>query len=159
LILYVFGAVQKHQHHAAESPGIDSFERGQNPTALDEEILADCKSNILGNIHLFNLFLPLLLKGEQKKVIFISSGLADLDLTSKYEIEVSGPYSLAKAAMNLVVAKFHAEYAKDGVLFMSISPGLVDTGHFDLSICRLYIPSPCHNLLRLHFIGTKIRLT
>lgn len=85
---------------------------------------------------MFNLFLPLLLKGEKKKVVFISSGLADLDLISNYEIEVSGPYSLAKAATNVVVAKFHAEYAKDGVLFMSISPGVVDTEHFDPSKCR-----------------------
>lgn len=49
---------------------------------------------------------------------------------------VSGPYSLAKAATNVVVAKFHAEYAKDGVLFMSISPGFVDTGHLDTTKCK-----------------------
>ncbi|KAH8759775.1 short-chain dehydrogenase [Diaporthe sp. PMI_573] len=108
-------------------------ELAKNPTALEEEILTDCKTNVIGNIHLFSLFLPLLLKGEKKKVVFISSGLADLDLISKYEIEVTGPYSLAKAATNVAVAKFHAEYAKDGVLFMSISPGVVDTGYFDPS--------------------------
>lgn len=75
-----------------------------------------------------------------KKVVFISSGNADLDLISKYEIEVTGPYSLEKAATNVAVAKFHAEYAKDGVLFMSISPGVVDTGHFDASGRKL--PDP-----------------
>ncbi|KAK2613114.1 hypothetical protein N8I77_000043 [Diaporthe amygdali] len=106
---------------------------GENPAALEEELFAGWKTNVVGNIHLFNLFLPLLLKGKQKKVAFISSGHADLDLISKYEIEISGPYSLGKAATNVVVAKFHAEYAKDGVLFMSISPGVVDTGHFDLA--------------------------
>ncbi|KAK5089760.1 hypothetical protein LTR70_006602 [Exophiala xenobiotica] len=106
-------------------------ELGKNPAALEEELMAGCKTNVVGNVHLFNLFLPLILKGQQKKVITISSGHADLDLISKYEIEVTGPYAVGKAATNAVVAKFGAEYAKDGVLFMSISPGVVDTGHFD----------------------------
>lgn len=105
--------------------------RGKNPATIDEEFLLCTKSNVIGNIHLFNLFLPLLLKGKQKKVVFISSGHADLDLITKYNIDISGPYSALKAATNCVVAKFSAEYSKDGVLFMSISPGVVDTGHFD----------------------------
>lgn len=109
----------------------------KNPAALEEELLADTKANVAGNIYLFHLFLPLLLKGKQKKVVFITSGHADLDLINKYKVDISGPYSLAKAATNVVVAKFHAEYAKDGVLFMSISPGVVDTGSVDVTKCKL----------------------
>ncbi|KAG6354612.1 hypothetical protein INS49_004630 [Diaporthe citri] len=117
-----------------EESGLVNFgQLGEKPAALEKELLAGCKTNIIGNIHLFNLFLPLLLKGAQKKVVFISSGHADLDLISKYEIDITGPYALGKAATNVVVAKFHAEHAKNGVLFMSISPGVVDTGHFDPS--------------------------
>lgn len=114
--------------------------RGKNPAALEEELMAGCKTNIVGTVHLFNLFLPLILKGQQKKVIAISSGHADLDLISKYEIEVTGPYAVGKAATNVVVAKFGAEYAKDGVLFMSISPGFVDTGHLDPAKRKLLGP-------------------
>ena len=45
-----------------------------------------------------------------------------------------GPlYSTSKAAMNLITAKFSAQYKKDGILFLSISPGFVDTGNNDLS--------------------------
>ncbi|RDL35889.1 Uncharacterized protein BP5553_06501 [Venustampulla echinocandica] len=106
-------------------------EMGKNPAALEEELIANCKTNVVGNVHLFNLFMPLILNGQQKKVIAISSGHADLDLISKYEIEVTGPYAVGKAATNAVVSKFSAEYAKDGVLFMSISPGVVETGHFN----------------------------
>ena len=80
--------------------------------------------------------MPLILKGQQKKVIAISSGHADLDLISKYDIEATGPYAVAKAGLNVIVAKFGAEYAKDGVLFMSISPGVVDTGNLDPSACE-----------------------
>lgn len=105
--------------------------RGKNPDSLEKEILAGCKSNVVGTVHLFNLFVPLILKGRQKKVVFISSGHCDLDLIRKFDIAVTGPYAVDKAAVNTVVAKFSAEYAKDGVLFMSISPGVVDTGNFD----------------------------
>ncbi|KAK2767465.1 hypothetical protein FQN54_003621 [Arachnomyces sp. PD_36] len=104
---------------------------GKNPAALEEELMSGFKTNVVGTVNLFNLFLPLILNGKQKKVIAISSGMADIDLISKYEIEVSAPYATQKAAMNVVVSKFSAEYAKKGVLFMSISPGMVDTGHFD----------------------------
>lgn len=89
----------------------------------------------------------MILKGKQKKVIAISSGHADLDLISKYDIEMSGPYAAGKAATNVVVAKFGAQYAKDGVLFMSISPGVVDTGNFN----------PAKRKLPRHFLPLRSR--
>ncbi|KAF2815384.1 putative short chain dehydrogenase [Mytilinidion resinicola] len=88
------------------------------------------QTNVVGNIHLFNLFLPLVMKAKVKKVITISSGHADLDLINDHEIEISALYSASKAAMNVIVAKFNAQYKKDGVLFVSISPGAVEVGHY-----------------------------
>lgn len=55
--------------------------------------------------------------------------MSDTDFVAKYDVVVAAPYSISKAAMNLAVAKYSAEYAKDGVLFLSISPGYVDTGN------------------------------
>jgi NAD(P)-dependent dehydrogenase (short-subunit alcohol dehydrogenase family) len=37
------------------------------------------------------------------------------------------PYSISKAALNMVVAKYAAEYKAEGFVFLAISPGLVDT--------------------------------
>ena len=88
------------------------------------------QTNVVGNIHLFHLFLPLVLKGKVKKVITISTGLADLDLTNDCEVDNGALYAASKAAMNVVVAKFNAQYKKDGVLFLSISPGVVDVGRY-----------------------------
>lgn len=105
--------------------------------------MTSIKTNIIGNVHLFNLFVPLILKGEKKKVIAISSGMADDVLTAKYEIEGGGPYSISKAGTNTIVAKFSAEYSKDGVLFMSICPGMVDTGA--LANCRSAQRFPFHD--------------
>jgi NAD(P)-dependent dehydrogenase (short-subunit alcohol dehydrogenase family) len=86
------------------------------------------KINVIGNIHLFNLFMPLILKGNAKKVLTISSGMADMEQAREFNLTETGPYSISKAAVNMAVAKFSAEYAKDGVLFLSVCPGSVDTG-------------------------------
>ncbi|TVY83399.1 putative oxidoreductase [Lachnellula suecica] len=89
------------------------------------------KTNVVGTIHFFTLFTPLVMKGKVKKAIAISSGHADLDFINNNDIDVSALYAASKAAMNVIVAKFSAQYKKDGVLFFSISPGVVDVGHFD----------------------------
>lgn len=87
--------------------------------------------NVYANIHLYNLFMPLILAGAAKKVVVISSGLADSDLTVQYDLDVTALYSISKAAMNMATAKFSAQYRKDGVLFLSLCPGMVDVGRYD----------------------------
>lgn len=57
--------------------------------------------------------------------------MADIELTAKYGFELDSTYSITKAAMNMTLAKFSAQYSEAGVLFMSVAPGLVDTGAFD----------------------------
>lgn len=83
---------------------------------------------MVGNFHLFNLFTPLVLKGQGKKVIAISSGMSDIDFIRQFEIEPAPAYAISKAGTNVLTAKFATRYAKEGVLFMSICPGSVDSG-------------------------------
>ena len=64
--------------------------------------------------------MPLILKGKQKKIVAISSGLADLDMIKDYDLDFSAPYTLSKVALNGIVAKFSAEYREQGVLAMAI---------------------------------------
>ncbi|RSL61037.1 hypothetical protein CEP54_006461 [Fusarium duplospermum] len=88
----------------------------------------DVLVNVAGNIHIFNLYMPLVLKGRAKKVIAISSGMSDIEVIRQFDIEPAAPYAVRKTGLNVIVAKFAARYAKDGVLFMSICPGSVNTG-------------------------------
>lgn len=74
--------------------------------------------------------MPLVLKGKAKRVIALSSGHGDLDLIRDISIKVSTPYAVSKAALNALIAKYDAAYRSEGVLFLSISPGIVDTGAF-----------------------------
>ncbi|KAH6876624.1 hypothetical protein B0T10DRAFT_552471 [Thelonectria olida] len=102
---------------------------GKDPAGLEKDLLESFKVNVVGNIHLFNSYMPLILKGNVKKVITLSTGMADLDLVNKFELAIAAPYAISKVGVNAAVAKYNAEYGKDGVLFLAISPGLVDTGN------------------------------
>jgi NAD(P)-dependent dehydrogenase (short-subunit alcohol dehydrogenase family) len=103
---------------------------GKEPKTLEKDLMDCFRTNVVGQIHLLNLFLPLILKGRAKKVIALTSGFADDALTTKYDLEIAGPYSISKAALNTAVAKYSAELRKDGVLFLSLAPGFVETGQF-----------------------------
>jgi NAD(P)-dependent dehydrogenase (short-subunit alcohol dehydrogenase family) len=98
---------------------------------LGTDMRQHLESNVMGNINLFSLFVPLIRNGNLKKVVAISSGLSDLDLIRELRIANSAPYSISKAALNMVVTKFHAQYADEGILFMAVCPGSVATGNFD----------------------------
>lgn len=85
---------------------------------------------MVAQIHIFNLTMPLILKGKTKKIMAVSSGQGDYATTAKYDLAIQGPYAISKGALDVAVAKFSAQYANEGVLLMSISPGFVDTGLF-----------------------------
>lgn len=105
-----------------------SISRGQEPERFEKDILDTIKINTIGPIHLFTFFLPLLRNGSAKKAIAISTGMADAEMISKFAVAISPPYAISKGALNVAVAKFDAQYRKEGILFLAISPGLVDTG-------------------------------
>ncbi|KAI1442801.1 NAD(P)-binding protein [Annulohypoxylon stygium] len=124
--LILNGAIMSHQD------GFSTLsDMGEDGKALEEDLLSTYKTNVIGNVHVINLLLPLIRAGKVKKVISISSGHADYDLARDYKIMNSSSYTMSKAAMNLAIVKYHAEWSSQGILFMSISPGVVDTGHLD----------------------------
>lgn len=105
--------------------------RGEKHVELDEEFTKLLRTNVIGNIHLFNSFMPQVLKSKIKKVVTISSGMGDMDFVKDYDISMAPLYAASKSAMNMIAAKFSAQYKERGVLFLSICPGMVDVGHFE----------------------------
>jgi NAD(P)-dependent dehydrogenase (short-subunit alcohol dehydrogenase family) len=71
--------------------------------------------------------MPPIKNGTMKKAITISTGMVDPDLINSVEVDISVPYSVSKAALNVAVAKYNTRYKRDGILFIAISPGLVST--------------------------------
>ena len=99
--------------------------------ALEDDLVRFFSVNVVGNINLINEYMPLILKGTAKKVISITSGFADADIISEYDFSGNPSYPISKAAMNMAMAKFSAEYREDGVLCMSIAPGVVATSGYE----------------------------
>ena len=99
-----------------------------DPQTLVKDLQTSFEVNVIGVVNTVNTFIPLLRIGQVKKVFTLSTGMADMDLVNQLEVAVAGPYSISKAAVNGVVAKYNALYKSEGILFMAISPGLVDTG-------------------------------
>lgn len=90
-------------------------------------MLRTFRTNCLGVAHALGLFAPLLLTGTAKKGVVISSGVGDPHWTAKWRTFGHAPYGISKAAVNQVVAKFHAQYAYEGVTISAISPGIIKT--------------------------------
>ena len=98
--------------------------------SLDEmldDFMESFTVNAIGVVKTIHAFIPLLRKGHVKKIITISSGMADLELINKSEIPYATPYAVSKAAANTIVAKYNTAYRDEGMLFMTISPGYVNT--------------------------------
>ncbi|KAI6824512.1 hypothetical protein KC340_g12321 [Hortaea werneckii] len=100
----------------------------QTPDELQEDVMMTFQANVVGVAHTINAFLPLIRKGQLKKVVTLSSGMADINLINDYNIAVAGPYSVSKAATNALIAKYHAALGKkEGICFFCLSPGYVQT--------------------------------
>ncbi len=48
-------------------------------------------------------------------------------MTNEWSLTLNPPYATSKAALNLLMGKYNAVYGAQGILFLSIAPGSVDT--------------------------------
>lgn len=74
-----------------------------------------------------NAFLPLIEKGDLKKIAHITSSMANTDVILGTGIDYGLAYSIAKAGMNVQIAKYAVELAPKGIKTVAICPGWVDT--------------------------------
>jgi NAD(P)-dependent dehydrogenase (short-subunit alcohol dehydrogenase family) len=104
-----------------------AYGSGNGATELKAAIHADLDVNTLSILDGNDAFLPLILTGKEKKIIAISSAMGVPEFVMKSEAIVAVPYSLSKAASNLLVAKYAAELKPQGVKVLAINPGWVAT--------------------------------
>ncbi|CAG8890055.1 unnamed protein product [Penicillium egyptiacum] len=116
------------------SNAVDMATMSSNPTQIPFDAQAvraifdlPFSTGIYGSLWTTNAFLPLIEKGIQKKIVHISSAMADLDFINKTGVSDAVAYSVAKAGMNVQVAKYAAELAPRGIKVLALSPGWVDT--------------------------------
>ena len=104
------------------------------------------KTNVVGVTHTINAFLPLIRAGDIKKIIVISSSLGSPEYAVKFSEHYAPVYSITKAAVNMVVAKYAVTLKEEGITFLAVCPGLVDTAQLRKPLrpkidCRL--PDEC----------------
>jgi NAD(P)-dependent dehydrogenase (short-subunit alcohol dehydrogenase family) len=108
-------------NNAATFPG----EGDESFAEIDPEWFNDAfDCNVTGVARVTRVFLPLLKKSAHPKVINISSGAGSIGEKedSKYY-----PYSVSKAALNMLTRALAAEFRSKGVVITAVSPGWVKT--------------------------------
>ena len=106
------------------------------------------RTNVAGVAHTINAFLPLLRAGPIKKVVTLSTGLADIDVIVRSGFSKNPQYPISKAALNMLVAEYAAALESEGFTFLAISPGLVNTAEKPRASPSLFPPSPPSPLSR-----------
>ncbi|KAF2185250.1 NAD(P)-binding protein [Zopfia rhizophila CBS 207.26] len=99
---------------------------GQEEFFLDE-LTSSMNTNAAGVLYAINAFLPYVRKSSIKKVVVISSGHADTELVGIADVTEAVPYAISKAAANILVAKYAAQFKDEGLIFLALSPGVVLT--------------------------------
>ncbi|MCB2106423.1 MAG: SDR family oxidoreductase [Rhodobacteraceae bacterium] len=81
--------------------------------------------NAWGALKMAESFKPSLLKGEQKKVFAMTSGLGSSELTTRRGGFYA--YRMSKAALNIGFRALAADWRADGIIVGIIAPGMVET--------------------------------
>jgi NAD(P)-dependent dehydrogenase (short-subunit alcohol dehydrogenase family) len=102
---------------------LSSFEPNELVEGLQNQFLVNCTAQLL----VTNIFLPLIKKSTLKKVIIISSGVADVDFTNHAQFIYHAFYCISKSSLTIATAKYALEFKEEGVIFLALSPGMVNT--------------------------------
>jgi NAD(P)-dependent dehydrogenase (short-subunit alcohol dehydrogenase family) len=98
-------------------------------SALSPETLSTSITiNVLGPLLVTQVFLPLLKAASNARAILLSTVLASNEhIKTDYRVPCA-PYSISKAAATMLWTQFSIDEAAQGITFVSIHPGWVDTG-------------------------------
>ncbi|RAL16790.1 SDR family oxidoreductase [Aspergillus homomorphus CBS 101889] len=72
-------------------------------------------------------FLPLLRRGQAKKIVNISTTVGSFGLQSLYREAKSQSYKITKAALNMLTVLYSQELEKEGFAVFCVSPGWLQT--------------------------------
>lgn len=82
-------------------------------------------SNVIGVRNVTRAMLPLLRQSKQKKIINISSALGSIALTEAFSFAPPcAAYKVSKAALNMLTTQWAISFKNDGVIVLSVSPGV-----------------------------------
>ena len=101
-----------------------------------DDLTRSFMTNVAGPLYAINAFLPLIRAGAAKKVVIISSGMADTELMEIAGVSQAVTYSASKSAANVLATKYAIELKSESIAFLALSPGLVNTRANSLEDCK-----------------------
>ncbi|PCH34575.1 NAD(P)-binding protein [Wolfiporia cocos MD-104 SS10] len=99
----------------------------EDEASLLSDFNANWHTNVIGPILTTNAFLPLLRAGRTKKILTLSTGIADPELVRASGYAGQCAYSVSKCALEMVNLKFSLALKDEGFTCLAISPGVVNT--------------------------------
>ncbi|KAG4429425.1 hypothetical protein IFR05_015088 [Cadophora sp. M221] len=105
--------------------GVPSYTEGgiENMTDLTDVL----NTNVFGVHNVTRAFLPLLKKGQLKKIGNISSTLGSMTLSAMGKFQPTPAYKVSKTALNMLTVQWSESLEKDGFTVLAICPGWVKT--------------------------------
>lgn len=104
------------------------------------EFTMSMNTNVVGTLFAVNAFISLVKNSAIKKIIVITSGHASTEAMEIAGVDNTIPYAISKVAVNALVTKMAIEYRDEGVVFLALSPGVVNTAE-DANNSEWSVPS------------------
>jgi NAD(P)-dependent dehydrogenase (short-subunit alcohol dehydrogenase family) len=110
------------------SPGISGRRKRRprsspQPWSTSEAFTALVSTNLLGFLYVTQLAVEQMLKQKSGAVVSITAALADQPIAG---VNAAVPM-ITKGGLNAVIKSLAIEYARDGIRFNAVAPGVVDT--------------------------------
>ena len=93
-------------------------------TLKSTDLLTAFNTNVLTTHVMISHMLPLLKKGEAKKIINISTSLGSIAYARQTSFAPVHAYKISKAALNMLTAQYAVDLEKDGFCVLAVSPGV-----------------------------------
>ncbi|KAF4943666.1 hypothetical protein FSARC_14860 [Fusarium sarcochroum] len=98
----------------------DGLEYVDNFTSIFE-------TNVTGVHNVTRALLPLLRKGNQKKIINFTSTIGSIAWAPQYMVTPTPAYKVSKAALNMLTVQYAHSFSKEGFTIIGLSPGWLKT--------------------------------
>ncbi|PWY64318.1 NAD(P)-binding protein [Aspergillus eucalypticola CBS 122712] len=119
---------------ASQIPELDTLvingafaERDQLLTCPSEKFDTYLDVNVKGPLQVVRAFLPALLARQTRQIVLTSSSCGSMQEQSEYDHGSLGPYSVAKAAGNMMMIQLHHELRDQSFTCAAFHPGWVAT--------------------------------
>ncbi|KAK0551095.1 hypothetical protein OC845_002345 [Tilletia horrida] len=103
-------------------------------TTSDQRLRDYLETNLIAPTRAVKALLPLLRKSSGKQIVFISSTSGSLTKQIGATTGFCGPYSVTKAALNMVAVQLHNELVSERFTVVTMHPGWVATDMGNLAI-------------------------